>query len=89
MQLVLEQCATKFFLDQSFALTRMLPIREPHFLNNLVDVCDNAPQGSPQNRPTVVTSKPANGSGLGLGCFTPTPPEEASLFSCANSVDHI
>ena len=47
------------------------------------------PQGSPQNRPTVVTSKPANGSGLGLGCFTPTPPEEASLFSCANSVDHI
>jgi hypothetical protein len=34
-----------------------------------------------------VTSKPANGSGLGLGCFTPPPPEEASLFSCANSVD--
>jgi hypothetical protein len=34
-----------------------------------------------QNRPTE--------SGLGLGCFTPTPPVEASLFSCANSVDHI
>jgi hypothetical protein len=34
-----------------------------------------------QNRPTE--------SGLGLSCFTPTPPEEASLFSCANSVDHI
>jgi hypothetical protein len=34
-----------------------------------------------QNRPTEV--------GLGLGCFTPLPPEEASLFSCANSVDHI
>jgi hypothetical protein len=31
-----------------------------------------------------VTSKLANGSGLGLGCFTPPPPEEASLFSCAN-----
>src|ERR1019366_8548641 len=29
------------------------------------------PQGSHQKRPTVVTSKPANGSGLGLGCFTP------------------
>ena len=27
------------------------------------------PQGSHQKRPTVVTSKPANGSGLGLGCF--------------------
>jgi hypothetical protein len=34
-----------------------------------------------QNRPTE--------SGLGLGCFTPPPPVEASLFSCANSVDHI
>src|SRR5579872_2396810 len=34
-----------------------------------------------QNRPTEV--------GLGLGCFTPLPPEEASLFSCANSVDRI
>jgi hypothetical protein len=47
------------------------------------------PQGSPQNRPTVVTSKPANESGLGLSCFTPLPPVEASLFSCANSVDRI
>ncbi len=34
-----------------------------------------------QNRPTKV--------GLGLGCFTPPPPVEASLFLCANSVDHI
>jgi hypothetical protein len=34
-----------------------------------------------QNRPTE--------SGLGLGCFTPPPPVEASLFSCANSVDRI
>jgi hypothetical protein len=34
-----------------------------------------------QNRPTEC--------GLGLGCFTPTPPVEASLFSYANSVDHI
>ena len=32
-----------------------------------------------QNRPTE--------SGLGLSCFTPPPPVEASLFSCANSVD--
>ena len=47
------------------------------------------PQGSHQKRPTVVTSKPANGSGLGQGCFTPSPPEEASLFSCASSVDRI
>jgi predicted SnoaL-like aldol condensation-catalyzing enzyme len=34
-----------------------------------------------QNRPTE--------RGLGLGCFTPLPPEEASLFLCANSVDRI
>jgi hypothetical protein len=27
------------------------------------------PQGSHQKRPTVITSKAANGSGLGLGCF--------------------
>jgi hypothetical protein len=54
-----------------------------------LEVLCSDPQGSPQNRPTVVTSKPANGSGRGLGCFTPKPPEEASLFSCANSVDHI
>ena len=46
-------------------------------------------QGSNQKRPTVVSSKPANESGLGLGFFTPSPPEEASLFSCANSVDRI
>ena len=47
------------------------------------------PQGSHQKQPTVVTSKPANESGLGLACFTPPPPEEASLFSYANSVDRI
>jgi hypothetical protein len=47
------------------------------------------PQGSHQKRPTVVTSKAANGSGLGLGCFTPPPPEEASPFWCANSVARI
>src|SRR5208282_4453369 len=29
------------------------------------------PQGSHQKRPTVVTSKPANGRGLGQDCFTP------------------
>jgi hypothetical protein len=34
-----------------------------------------------QNRPTE--------RGLGQGCFTPLPPEEASLFLCANSVDRI
>ncbi len=34
-----------------------------------------------QNRPTEC--------GLGLGCFTPLPPGEASLFLCANSVDQI
>src|SRR6266478_3960074 len=55
---------------------------QPQVLQVLV--CDprrNDPQGSPQNRPTVVTSKPANESGLGLSCFTPPPPVEASLFS--------
>src|SRR6202166_2952367 len=34
-----------------------------------------------QNRPTE--------RGLGLGCFTPPPPVEASLFSCANFADRI
>jgi hypothetical protein len=34
-----------------------------------------------QNRPTE--------SGLGLSCFTLPPRVEASLFSCANSVDRI
>ena len=47
------------------------------------------PQGPHQKRPTVVTSKPANESGLELGCFTPPSPVEASLFLCANSVDRI
>src|SRR5258708_97067 len=28
------------------------------------------PQWSPQNRPTVVRAKPANGRGRGLSCFT-------------------
>src|SRR5260370_4376042 len=41
MELVLEEGATKFLLDQSFALARMLPIRESHFLNNVVDVRDD------------------------------------------------
>jgi hypothetical protein len=42
MELVLEQRATKLLLDQSFALTRMLPIGETHFLNDVVDICDDA-----------------------------------------------
>jgi len=33
MELVLEQRASKFFLDQSFALTRMLPSVEPHLFH--------------------------------------------------------
>src|ERR1700733_12725836 len=44
--------------------------------------------GSPQNRPTVVTSKPVQRKWCwGEGCFTPTLPVEARLFSCAKSVD--
>ena len=39
-----------------------------------------APQGSPQNRPTKVTSKPANEGGPGPGCFTATCRDRASLF---------
>ena len=38
------------------------------------------PQGSPQNRPTKVTSKPANEGGPGPGCFTATCRDRASLF---------
>ena len=46
------------------------------------------PQGSPQNRPTKVTSKPANEGGPGPGCFTATCRDRASLFWYANSVGH-
>ncbi len=72
-------------------LLQVREIARLHFNAELVTLsaCDTGPQGSPQNRPTVVTSKPANESGLGLSCFTPPPPVEASLFSCANSVDRI
>ena len=41
---------------------------------------EEAPQGSPQNRPTKVTSKPANEGGPGPGCFTATCRDRASLF---------
>ena len=47
------------------------------------------PQWSPENRPTVVRAKPANGSGRGLGCSTLQPLVEASPFLYANSEDHI
>jgi hypothetical protein len=67
---------------EGYLKTWLLPEWKEHRLSNI-------PQGSPQNRPTVVTSKPANESGLGLGCFTPPAPAEASLFSCANSEDRI
>ena len=41
MELVLEKCATKFLLDQPFALARMLPIGKPHFFNDIVNVCND------------------------------------------------
>jgi hypothetical protein len=47
------------------------------------------PQWSPQNRPTVVRAKPANGRGRGLSCSTLQPPVEASLFLYANSAGRI
>ena len=97
--------AEKSFLDRAAAYTydeleRLggdmskldLPQQTMAILYSEQAIIDNGgfkPQGSHQKRPTVVTSKPANGSGRGLGCFTPLPPEEASLFSYANSVDHI
>jgi hypothetical protein len=46
------------------------------------------PQRSPENRPNVVTSKPAKGRSRELGCFNLPPPEEASLFLCANCGGH-
>ncbi len=58
------------------AFKKLDPI--PQFLRGHIK---SGQRWSLQNRPTEV--------GLGLGCFTPPPPEEASLFSCANSVDHI
>jgi hypothetical protein len=47
------------------------------------------PQGSPQKRPMRVTSKPANGRGRGLSCFTLQLPVQASLILYANSADRI
>jgi hypothetical protein len=47
------------------------------------------PQWSPQNRPMRVTSKPANGRGRGLSCFTLQLPVQASLILYANSADRI
>ena len=43
-------------------------------------LASTSPQGSPQNRPTKVTSKPANEGGPGPGCFTATCRDRASLF---------
>jgi len=53
---------------------------------------DNAralPQWSPQNRPMVVRAKPANEDDPGLGCFTLSTLQVASLFLCASSADRI
>src|SRR6266853_1860368 len=47
------------------------------------------PQWSPQKRPTVVTSKPANGCGPGRDGFTLISPVRASPFLFASSVGHI
>src|SRR5260370_20603983 len=47
------------------------------------------PQWSDQKRPTVVRSKPANGCGPGLGSFTPSSLDPASLFSFSSSVGRI
>ena len=41
MELVLEQGAAKLFLHESLALGCMLPIRKPHFLNNLPPASPN------------------------------------------------
>ena len=46
----------------------MKPAEKP-LAQDLIKQLAQGPQGSPQNRPTVVTSKPANESGLGLGCL--------------------
>ena len=43
------------------------------------------PQWSLENRPTMVTSKPANGHGPGRCSSTPFVGESASPFWCANS----
>ena len=54
-------------------------LNHPHICT-LHDVGEQDPQGSPQNRPTKVTSKPANEGGPGPGCFTATCRDRASLF---------
>jgi len=47
------------------------------------------PQWSPENRPMVVRSKPANGSSPRLGCSTSLPPDPASPFWFANCAGRI
>jgi hypothetical protein len=47
------------------------------------------PQWSAEKRPTVVTSKPANGCGPELGSFNLLSPAQASPFWCASSVGRI
>ena len=42
MQLVLQQRPPEFFLHQALALRGKLPVREAHFLHDVVDVCNDA-----------------------------------------------
>jgi len=65
---------------QEARLIRLSGVRT-YKLENLRGHLKTGQRWSLQNRPTE--------SGLGLSCFTPPPPVEASLFSCANSADRI
>jgi hypothetical protein len=42
MQLVLQERATKFLLDESFTLARVLPFREADLLDDVVDIGNDA-----------------------------------------------
>ena len=63
------------------ATARSASLSEPAFVAPLRGHLKSGQWWSLQNRPTE--------RGLGQGCFTPSPPGEASLFLCANSVDRI
>jgi hypothetical protein len=80
----LEKATTRELLTLYARVLEHLRERDVRSSNNPL-----AASWSPQNRPTVVRAKPANGSGRGLGCSTLQPRVEASPFLYASSEDHI
>jgi zinc protease len=88
---LLNERGAKFNASTSYDRTNYfeaLPASDEN-LKWMLDFEADRPQWSPQNRPMRVTSKPANGRGRGLSCFTLQLPVQASLILYANSADRI